>query len=71
MVDHESPPGRRVGQNRRCFIVAKAEVYCDNSLEAYLNQAVLLSIHEGRIDIGRQTNYHQAPRYAKDRKLQP
>ena len=70
MVDHEPLPGRRVGPNRLCFIVTEAGVYRDGSLEMTLNQAVSLPIHEGWIDIGRQADYQQAPRYAKNRKLQ-
>ena len=71
MVDHESLHGRRVGPNRLCFIITEAEVYCDGSLETSLNQGVSLPIHESWIDIGRQAGYQQAPRYIKDRKLQP
>ena len=71
MVDHDSPPGRRVGLDRLCFIVTEAGVYRDGSLETSLNQAVSLPIHEGWTDIGRQADYQQAPRYAKDEELQP
>ena len=69
MVDYDSSPGRGVGPNRRCFIVAEASVYRGGSLETSLNRAVLLPIHEGRIDIGRQSDEHQTSRYAKDQKL--
>ena len=71
MVDHDSLPGRRAGPNRLCFIVTDARVYRDGSLETSLDQAVSLPIKEGWIDIGRQADNQQAPRYAKDQKLQP